>query len=698
MPTPTTYTAGGTTYGVNASGQYGGQLTNSGQNIAPTPNTTAPTTNATTSSSSQGPSYSPAVITSNAAADNLAGIQTHFNDVKTAVANQATTNAQTQATNSATAQATQTQANADKVAADKAAADKANAQAKLAAINGPITSPTEGAPITDTQGRPGVSAFDANTGAPQKTSATTASTPTATTDNGLTSENNTYQGAITQSLNDQAAAYNDYKTQVNNLKNGTFPLSGAQQALVDSTAAAFDDAVRQANLRGAALSSETGGFSNKVTQNLGQISNIDSQKAAALAKLEIGFQDEDYKMITDAYNAYTNAEKTKTDLLTSLHKDTVDQADKLRQANLEAQKTQYEEVTKPIQDIATEAAKNGADKKTIAAINASKDVSGAINAAGDTLQSATGTLGDYLQYKRDAVIAGHIPVDFQSYKQAEEDRKNKAEINKIYATENAKAQATGGANGSSATGSSTGSVSADAKDILEGRNTMYNIRQTMGRTNKAAAYMQSIRDEIRKSDPSFDFVASDAGGKSVSTGYVQKATAAINSVLPNINKVVDLSNQVSRIGVKGVDRLLQSGATQIGNEKVTNFQEAQKLLADEIGIALGAGTVSDMKLQLGFDVTDPSVKPEVFASNMGIVKDFVQNRLKGLQDLRYKSTAVGAQEADAETKVTTGLNTVKTTKPELYKAASSMYLTNNPKTGVPYTASEVLEVFPELAK
>lgn len=183
-----------------------------------------------------------------------------------------------------------------------------------------------------------------------------------------------------------------------------------------------------------------------------------------------------------------------------------------------------------------------------------------------------------------------------------------------------------------------GVSATDLKAVLEGRNTLQNIRQTVGRSKAADAKMQALRDTLSKIDPNFDFVASDAGGKSVSTSYVQRATAAINSVLPNIDKVVDLSNQVNRVGIKGVDALLQKGALQIGDQKVSNFHQAQKLIADEIGVALGAGTVSDMKLQLGFDVTDPSVSPEVFASNMAIVKDFINNRKSGLNELRYKSS------------------------------------------------------------
>lgn len=193
----------------------------------------------------------------------------------------------------------------------------------------------------------------------------------------------------------------------------------------------------------------------------------------------------------------------------------------------------------------------------------------------------------------------------------------------------------------SPTSTSSNTLANDTQAVLEGRNTMYNIRQTMGRSNSAATYMANLRDAIAKEDPKFDFVASDAGGKSVSTAYVQKATGAINSVIPNIQKVVDLSNQVSRIGVTGVDALLQKGGTIINNQKVSNFHEAQKLIADEIGVALGAGTVSDMKLQLGFDITDPSVSQEVFASNMGLVNQFLQNRLAGLNSLRYSSSTVG---------------------------------------------------------
>ncbi len=220
----------------------------------------------------------------------------------------------------------------------------------------------------------------------------------------------------------------------------------------------------------------------------------------------------------------------------------------------------------------------------------------------------------------------------------------------------------------------SGSVEGDVKDILEGRNTMYNVRQTMGRSNKAAKYMEDIRSKVRDYDPKFDFVASDAGGKSVSSPYVQRSMAAVNSVLPNIEKITELSKDVDRIGIKGIDELLQKGAVQFGNKKVANFRQARKLLADEIGAALGAGSASDMKLQLGFDVTDTSVPDEVFASNMGIVREFIQNRKDGLNSLRYKS---GQGE---ETNVPRGTNAQSIPTPPSPAPAGQVWL-HNLKTG-----------------
>jgi hypothetical protein len=263
----------------------------------------------------------------------------------------------------------------------------------------------------------------------------------------------------------------------------------------------------------------------------------------------------------------------------------------------------------------------------------------------DNMKAAQAVVKDMLSY--DPSTAGKIasidwtqPDAQQQYADLLNQAKPKLTASQINAGITSAPSTTTTYDAAGQTTKTTGSIHNDVQAVLEGRNTLYNIRQTMGRTNAAAAYMQQMRDQITAVDPNFDFVASDAGGKSVSTAYVQRATISINAILPNIDKVVALSDQVKRLGIAGVDKLLQQGNIQIGNQKVTNFVEAQKLIADELGVALGGGTMSDMKLQLGFDVTDPSVKPEVFASNMALIKTFLNNRIDALNSLRYKSSTV----------------------------------------------------------
>lgn len=180
-------------------------------------------------------------------------------------------------------------------------------------------------------------------------------------------------------------------------------------------------------------------------------------------------------------------------------------------------------------------------------------------------------------------------------------------------------------------------IANDVQAVLEGRNTLASIKTNVGKSTAGQAYMKSLRDAITSIDPSFDFIASDAGGKFVSSTFYQKAVSAITSVLPNIDEAIKLSDTVKRIGFAPADKLLQSGEILFGNTKVANFHEAQKLIADEIGLALGQGSVSDMKLQLGFDITDPNLSADVFSSNLGIVKQFIQNRLDALNNQRYSS-------------------------------------------------------------
>lgn len=373
---------------------------------------------------------SPTVVTSSGAKDNLANITKFLATVKTSMAGQANVNAAT----SAQPKVPNYNVTTEKTGTDGEIPITSNGQTYYATPNGPgITADAIKSLLTG-------SGTDTDTsGASNQGSSTGKSTPSSSgsaidqTNQNIGSENASYAQGQQQILSDTEQAYNNYTDAVNQIRSGAFPLSTAQQAIIDATNNAFNGMMRQANLKAAAISSETGGFSNKVSSTAGELANIESQQSLAVAKLEQGFQDDNYKYIKDAYDEFNTLETKKTDALTSLHTAVMDQ---YKTALDEQQKTQDS-----IDTVAEDAAKNGADQNTIAAIRASGDVGAAIGAAGAYLQTGTGQVGDYLQYKRDTLSKGLTPQDYSTWKTADDAKQAKQKYSEAYATEAGKAAA-----------------------------------------------------------------------------------------------------------------------------------------------------------------------------------------------------------------------------------------------------------------
>lgn len=169
-------------------------------------------------------------------------------------------------------------------------------------------------------------------------SSTPAEQASAQTGINPTAENAQYSQNVQGVTDDVTSAYTTFQSTISNIMSGAFPLSPAQQSLVDATNQAFQAMTTQANLKAAALSSETGGVSTKVNATAGQLLNISSQQATAVAQLEIGFQNQDYKMVTDSYSAFKDLETQKMDSLTSLHNTVLDTYNKALSAD-QAQQT-----------------------------------------------------------------------------------------------------------------------------------------------------------------------------------------------------------------------------------------------------------------------------------------------------------------------------------------------------------------------
>lgn len=206
-------------------------------------------------------------------------------------------------------------------------------------------------------------------------------------------------------------------------------------------------------------------------------------------------------------------------------------------------------------------------------------------------------------------------------------------------------------------------VERDVQDVLEGKNSVQDIRIGLGRSDKAGEILNRIRRGLHQADPEFDYVSSNGGSKFISSTYFNRSISAIDSVLPNIDKIIELQKQVPQGDVKALNSLIQKVGLQFGSTKVTSLKAAQQIIGDELGNALGNGTGSDLKVQLGIDVTDPTVPEDAFVSKMEFVKTALTNRKNGLNARRYVSSTVSPQQpTSSSTAVPPGMKKQVNTK------------------------------------
>lgn len=162
----------------------------------------------------------------------------------------------------------------------------------------------------------------------------------------------TFEDQVNSAVNEGQSAYDTFQEQVNSLRNGTFPLSATEQALVDSTNQSFQrqeqaQELANKNLVGGVTQLQAvtgldryapeiamGKIAEAVNYGIGKITDIDAQRVEAVSKLQQGFDDKNYKLISESYQAYTDLSKQKLSALEYMHKDIQDTAKDLRDYNL----------------------------------------------------------------------------------------------------------------------------------------------------------------------------------------------------------------------------------------------------------------------------------------------------------------------------------------------------------------------------
>lgn len=142
--------------------------------------------------------------------------------------------------------------------------------------------------------------------------------------------------------------------------------------------------------------------------------------------------------------------------------------------------------------------------------------------------------------------------------------------------------------------------------------------------------LRAVLDKAEQINPNFNAALFEQGYKFASNVKTQTAMAAIDSVAPNIDRLIELSDKWDRTKYPSINAFLKAAKFQWGNQTVSDFGQLQTIVGDELGTALGSGSASDLKVKLGLEMSGGTKGPEAFRSSMLEVKHALHNRKAGL--------------------------------------------------------------------
>lgn len=509
-------------------------------------------------------------------------------------------------------------------------------------------------------------------------------------------------------------ALNTFNGAVDRIMNGTFPLNPAQSAQITGLQSSFANLISQqlvqnnsaqgvANIRGYQTGSaeydpmfQAKTIGTIVSAGIQKVADLNTELASKVGELTSAFQKDDYAMIKDKYDAFV-AVQDKRD---AQFQKTIDETD----AAIKDAQTQANKVTDGINNIATEAAKNGADAKTLAAISSAGSISAAITAAGDSLQTATGQLGDYLQYKRDSEANGIVPQDYTTWKKADDARTAKEKASEAYAT--AFATAKGKAAGENAGGNTGGMLPVTGSNGI-----------TFSVPASVAPYVKISESGVKYIDASG--LSAAEKGKIIHDAYngginpipvITDASMAldVNNITDATLKLKDMRDTfTANTAESATQRNLYFAAAQTIAKKLQTdpnvvgldiYQDAAldilKAMSGTKGFRGGTSMVEQVKASFP-KATDTQ---DVVNQKIDNMQKLIDDRQTGLIGNPSPGDQAIIDAKNNENNLATNLNNIKTTNPTLWGAATKMFTSLNPLTGQPYGADDVLQAFPELGK
>lgn len=253
---------------------------------------------------------------------------------------------------------------------------------------------------------------------------------------------------ILSSLNSQIAQNDSFTaSMIANIQNQYNQLIQQQQQTNTGAQAGLNTfLLKSGSLQG--TQSGQNALNSQVSYGIQQIANLNTKEQSDILAAQQAGQNNDYQLQDRINQNIQNTRAEKQAAATKLNDQIAAANQKLADQQFAVQQAQ----TKSMQDIMTTAAGNYAPPSVQQAIGVAKDVNSAIQAAGAYLASATGQLGDYYQYMRDATNKGLTPQDYTTWKATDDAKQNALAYQKSY---------------SSAAGSAAGSASAGSNPKVQ---------------------------------------------------------------------------------------------------------------------------------------------------------------------------------------------------------------------------------------
>jgi hypothetical protein len=146
-------------------------------------------------------------------------------------------------------------------------------------------------------------------------------------------------------------------------------------------------------------------------------------------------------------------------------------------------------------------------------------------------------------------------------------------------------------------------------------------------------FARDVFARVKEIDPSVNPAGLDIGFKQAKNAINNRTLGLINSVRPNLEKLMSLSDKIDRSGVKAVSKAALLASRQFTSEDLANFDKLKTLSVDEINNIFAPGGGSNLSREMALQLIDETLPPAKFRSAMQTVIEAMDNRKAGLESL-----------------------------------------------------------------